>query len=381
MSPISGEVDFLFAATLPSEELKAQAEAAGVELECVPIAYDAMVFFTNAENAIDGLSQQQIQDIYVYGKYANWNQVGGPDAELLPYRRNADSGSHALMEQYFLEGGKLSLSPDVHNVLTSYAMSSALTDVAQALRTDPPAYAMGYSVYYYYVNSYWLLGDVNGGGELKLLAVDGVLPSDETIADGSYPLAGYNDAVFRADEPEGSPARRLAAFMLSAAGQDCVRNAGFGPLSNDPLADFEAANPGCMVETILPAEAGGYVVLSPAREPPGQLSGARGRGLGGAPAGGVPAAGGGAPLCRRAENPGQHPAVRPDQGIDGLHRPAHLRRRADGAVQAGGLRGPVLPPPAGWESGVGEAGAAPGRAGAVLPHRLLLEPTITRGPV
>ena len=43
-----------------------------------------MVFFTNAENAIDGLSQQQIQDIYVYGKYANWNQVGGPDAELLP---------------------------------------------------------------------------------------------------------------------------------------------------------------------------------------------------------------------------------------------------------------------------------------------------------
>ena len=47
---INGEVDALFAATLPSEELKAQAEAAGVELEYIPIAYDAMVFFTNAEN-------------------------------------------------------------------------------------------------------------------------------------------------------------------------------------------------------------------------------------------------------------------------------------------------------------------------------------------
>ena len=195
---ISGEVDFLFAATLPSEELKAQAEAAGVELECVPIAYDAMVFFTNAENAIDGLSQQQIQDIYVYGKYANWNQVGGPDAELLPYRRNADSGSHALMEQYFLEGGKLSLSPDVHNVLTSYAMSSALTDVAQALRTDPPAYAMGYSVYYYYVNSYWLLGDVNGGGELKLLAVDGVLAGFAALSDTVRKEAGDTIAGLRA---------------------------------------------------------------------------------------------------------------------------------------------------------------------------------------
>ena len=262
---ISGEANFLFAATLPSEELKARAEAAGVELTCIPIAYDAMVFFTNAENAIDGLSQQQIQDIYVYGKYANWNQVGGPDAELLPYRRNADSGSHALMEQYFLEGGKLSLSPDVHNVLTSYAMSSALTDVAAALCTDPPAYAIGYSVYYYYLTAQYMMGDVTGN-QLKLLAVDGVLPSDEAIADGSYPLAGYNYVVFRADEPEDSPARRLAAFMLSAAGQDCVRNAGFGPLSNDPLADFEAANPGRTVETIFPAEAGGYVVLSRAGE-------------------------------------------------------------------------------------------------------------------
>ena len=232
---ISGEADVLFAATLPSEELKAQAEAAGVELECVPIAYDAMVFFTNGANSIDGLTQKQIQDIYVYGKYTNWNQVGGPDAALLPYRRNDDSGSHALMEQYFLEGGKLSLSPDVHNVLTSYTMTSALTDVAQAMTEAPLAYAMGYSVYYYYVNNLWFL-EGYGADALKLLAVDGVLPTQETIADGSYPLAGYNYLVFRADEPEHSLVRRLAEFMRSEAGQTLVSNAGFGPLSQADLA-------------------------------------------------------------------------------------------------------------------------------------------------
>ena len=232
---ISGEVDALFAATLPSEDLKAQAEAAGVELTCIPIAYDAMVFFTNAQNPIEGLTRQQIQDIYVWGKYDNWSQVGGPDAGLLPYRRNADSGSHALMEQYFLEGGKLSLSPDVNNVLTSYAMSSALTDVAEAMTTDPLAYAMGYSVYYYYVNSYWLLED-SSGGDLKLLAVDGVTPSEATIADGSYPLAGYNYLVFQSDEPEDSLARRLAAYLLTEAGQALVTNAGFGALSQADVA-------------------------------------------------------------------------------------------------------------------------------------------------
>lgn len=226
----------------------------------MPIAYDAMVFFTNAENSITGLTQKQIQDVYVYNKYTNWSQLGGPDAQLLPYRRNADSGSHALMERYFLEGGKLSLSPDVHNVLTSYAMSSALTDVAQALRTDPPAYAIGYSVYYYYLNNYWLLGDA-GGGELKLLAVDGVVPSDATIADGSYPLADYNYAVIRADEPEGSPARRMVELMLSELGQDCVGSAGFGPLSSGPQADFQREFPDRELVDIFPAGTG-YVALS-----------------------------------------------------------------------------------------------------------------------
>lgn len=71
---INGEVDALFAATLPSEELKAQAEAAGVELEYIPIAYDAMVFFTNAENSVTGLTQKQIQDIYVYGNNSDYLQ-------------------------------------------------------------------------------------------------------------------------------------------------------------------------------------------------------------------------------------------------------------------------------------------------------------------
>lgn len=257
---IQGEADILFAATLPSEDLKAQAAAAGVELEFIPIAYDAMVFFTNKINSLDSLTQKQIQEIYVDGKYQNWNQLGGPDAELLPYRRNADSGSHALMEQYFLEGGKLSLSPDVNNVLTSYAMSSALTDVADALRTDPPAYAIGYSVYYYYTRSYRLVDEVSAGG-LKLLAIDGVVPSDATIADGSYPLAGYNYAVVRADEPKDSLARRMVEFMTGDVGQNCVGNAGFGPLSSGPKADFQRDFPHRELETVFPAGVG-YVALS-----------------------------------------------------------------------------------------------------------------------
>ena len=155
--------------------------------------------------------------------------MGGPDAALLPYCRNTDSGSHALMERYFLEDGALSLHPDILRGNVSIAMSSALTDVASALSVDPPAYAIGYSVYAYYSSYEELMVDVTPN-KIKLLAIDGVLPTDETITNGTYPLSDYNYLVIRADEPEGSPARRLAEFMVSDAGQQVVSSSGFLPL-------------------------------------------------------------------------------------------------------------------------------------------------------
>lgn len=225
---IDGEADVLFAATKASNELEEQAKAAGVELEYIPIAYDAMVFFTNEENPVKGLTVAQLQDIYVRNAYDNWSQVGGPDAKLTPYCRNTDSGSHALMEAMILDGGTLSDGIARGNVST--AMSTALTDVAAALERDPAGYAIGYSVYYYYLTAEFMMGDVTEN-RLHLLAVDGVTPSDETIADSSYPLSSYNYIVLRAGEPEDSPARRLADFMVSEAGQEVVVNAGFGALA------------------------------------------------------------------------------------------------------------------------------------------------------
>ena len=227
---IDGEADVLFAASRASAEQEASARARGVTLEYVPIAYDAMVFFTNEENPIRGLTREQLRAVYVDMAYDNWAQLGGSDARLLPYCRNTDSGSHALMERWFLEDGALSLHPDILQGNVSQAMSTALTDVAAALETDPPAYALGYSVYYYYLDVQYIMGDVTDN-RLKLLAVDGVVPSDASIADGSYPLADYNYLVLRSDEPEDSPARRLAAFLLTEAGQAVVDNAGFGPLT------------------------------------------------------------------------------------------------------------------------------------------------------
>ncbi len=221
---INGEVDMLFASVYPASDILKMAEEKGVELELIPIAYDAMIFFTNNDNPITGLTKEQITDIYVNDAYDNWSEVGGSDALLYPYCRNNDSGSHAQMEKHFLKEN------EIHKEVqreTSRTMSDILTDVIAAKTDSPLGYGLGYSIYYYYHNVDAVLDTKR---HLKLLAIDGVMPTDETIADGSYPLSNNTYAVLRKDTPADAPARKMAEFMLTEAGQQCVEGAGFGRL-------------------------------------------------------------------------------------------------------------------------------------------------------
>ncbi len=222
---INGEVDMSFASVYPASDILKMAEEKGVELELIPIAYDAMIFFTNKDNSATNLTSEQISDIYVNNAYSNWNEIGGPDALLYPYCRNNDSGSHAQMEKHFL--GTSQIHEKIRTESTSIAMASILTDVISAQTQTPVGYGLGYSIYYYYHNA----GDVLGTEPyLKLLSIDGVYPNDDTIADGTYPLANNTYIAIRKDSPKDSPMRKMAEFMLTEAGQLCVSQAGFGKL-------------------------------------------------------------------------------------------------------------------------------------------------------
>lgn len=221
---INGEIDMSFASVYPASDILAMAEEKGVELELIPIAYDAMIFFTNKDNSIEGLTSEQISNIYVNDAYENWNEIGGPDALLYPYCRNNDSGSHAQMEKHFLNGNEINANVQRE---TSQTMSDILTDVIAVKTDEPVGYGLGYSIYYYYHNMRWFYPVEE---ELKLLSIDGVHPTDETIADGTYPLSNNTYIVIRKDTPDDSLARKMAEFMLTEAGQLCVEQAGFGKL-------------------------------------------------------------------------------------------------------------------------------------------------------
>jgi phosphate transport system substrate-binding protein len=64
--------------------------------------------------------------------------------------------------------------------------------------------------------------------DIKILSVDGVHPSAETIASGEYSLSTSYFAVIRRDTPDDHPARDIKNWLLSDEGQDAVESAGLG---------------------------------------------------------------------------------------------------------------------------------------------------------
>ena len=103
---------------------------------------------------------------------------------------------------------------------TDYVVSS-MEGIIQAVRAwDDQPDAMGYTVYYYATD----MGMADG---LKLLSIDGIAPTDETIRDGSYPIHAAYYAVMDAEAPADSPAGVLFDWLLSQEGQNLVAHEGY----------------------------------------------------------------------------------------------------------------------------------------------------------
>ncbi|MBQ3205527.1 MAG: substrate-binding domain-containing protein, partial [Peptococcaceae bacterium] len=157
-----------------AEDTKAYLETVGTELEVTPVGRDALVFINNEQNPVDNLTQAQLIDIYT-GKVTNWNEVGGEDLDIIPYQRVVTSGSQSLFMKLLM---KDVVPMDAPMELRPAEMGMLIDELA---RYNNEGNALGYSVFYYASYMYQQPG-------LRMIAVDGVQPSDETIADGSYPL-------------------------------------------------------------------------------------------------------------------------------------------------------------------------------------------------
>ena len=203
------------------DSVKEELQDANVQLEQKPIGRDALVFIVNEDNPVKSLTQQQLKDIYA-GKITNWKEVGGQDLDIVAFQRRADSGSQTLFQKLLIQGGELMDPP---TELAPTAMGELVDSLAAY---NNSANALGFSVYYYIDQMYSQPGP-------RLLAVDGVEPSNDTIASEKYPLCNEFYAVIHPDAAADSPERTLYNWLDTEAGQACIRKSGYVAVT--PAAD------------------------------------------------------------------------------------------------------------------------------------------------
>lgn len=195
------------------EYVKQELAEANAALEQKPIGRDALVFIVNETNPVQSLTQQQLRDIYA-GKITNWKEVGGEDLAIVPFQRGEDSGSQTLFRKLLIQDGELMTPP---TELAPAAMGELVDSIAAY---NNSANAIGFSVYYYIDQMYSQPG-------LRLIAVDGIAPSNETIASKEYPLCNEFYAVLHANAAPDSPERRLYDWLDTDAGQSCIQRSGY----------------------------------------------------------------------------------------------------------------------------------------------------------
>lgn len=176
-----------------------------------PIGRDALVFLVNKSNPVQSLTTEQIRDIYS-GKITNWKEVGGADKKIKPYQRQEDSGSQTMMKKLVMKGLKISNTPTI-------PVESTMGGLIDKIGEDTDS--IGYSVYYYAHGMY----DMDYS---RLINVDGVSPTNDTIKSGAYPHV--NDFFCVLPQKPTRYAKRLSNWLLSAEGQKFVADCGYVPI-------------------------------------------------------------------------------------------------------------------------------------------------------
>ena len=165
------------------------------------IARDAISIVVHKDNPIVKLTLEQLKKIYS-GDIINWRSVGGNDKKIIVISRDISSGSFEVFNEVVLD------SSMVKNDAMKLSSNNA---VATAVIYTPGA--IGYIGLGYIRN------------ELKVLKIDGVIPTSETVMKNEYILNRFL-YMYTTDTPK-KLAQEFIDFILSEKGQNIVEEQGF----------------------------------------------------------------------------------------------------------------------------------------------------------
>lgn len=187
---------------LASRNLKEEETA---DLQETVVAIDGIGIIVHPDNLVTDLTIEQIGDIYM-GKITNWKELGGSDAPIVCIGREAASGTRDGFEE--VTGTK-------DNCQYSQELTST-GDVVQTVSGNPNA--IGYAS----------VASVND--TVKLVSVEGTIPTIENIQNGNYKVQRNFVLVTRKDIPLSQAAQEFFDFATSPQADSLITEAGAVPI-------------------------------------------------------------------------------------------------------------------------------------------------------
>ena len=200
---IKAAIDGTAAVGMSSRNLKAE-EKEGMEQYIV--ALDGIAVIVHPDNPVDNLTKEQILAIF-QGKITNWKEVGGKDAPIVVISREEGSGTRGAFEEIT----KLEVERDGLK-LSTLSKKAIITDGNGSVKQNVALKKNGIG--------YISVGSVDN--LVKTVAVDGVLPTEETIKDKLY-LISRPFILITKGKPTPE-AQAFIDFILSDAGQKIVED-------------------------------------------------------------------------------------------------------------------------------------------------------------
>ena len=222
---VTGEIDIVDASRAMKPEELSTAQKNGIEFIELKIGLDGLTVVANPENTwAQNLTTEDLKKIWADGSTVKtWKDVNPawPAEPIKLYGPDQDSGTYDyFIEEILGKDGK---------IRKDYSPSSDDNQLVQGVEGDKGA--LGYFGYAYYLEQ---------KDKLKAFSVNGILPSDETVKNGTYkplsrPLYIY---INKKSFTEKAQVKSFIQFYIKNA-TELVKSSGYVPL--DDYAAQEAA--------------------------------------------------------------------------------------------------------------------------------------------
>ncbi len=177
----------------------------GVNLKPTIVAYDGIAVIVNSGNSIKSLTRKQVEQIFT-GEVTDWSAVGGSGGKISVYTRNTSSGTYSDFKELAMK--KRDYAPSSQKLAGNEQIAAEVGKNANGIGYVGLAYTKA--------------------GGIKVMPIDGQLPSVQTVHAKTYPYARPT-FYYTNGEPTGL-AKQFLDFTISAAGQKIAAQVGFVPI-------------------------------------------------------------------------------------------------------------------------------------------------------